>query len=96
MADAPAVKPWCKDDKDKLQKLIDNGKVDITKMDNIEYIDTIRHKYFCERDNLNFHRNFRGYARSLTIAEHYDGYRARLAAGQGKLLLFVLNILHHT
>ena len=93
MADAPAVKPWCKDDKDKLQKLIDNGKVDISKTDNIEYIDSIRHKYFRERGNLNFRRNFRGYARSLMIAEHYDGYRARLAAGQGKLLSFVHNLL---
>jgi hypothetical protein len=95
MADAPAVKPWCKDDKDKLQNLIDNGKVNITKMDNIEYIDTICHRYFRGRGNLNFRRNFRSYARSLAIAKHYDGYRARLAAGQGKLLLFVLNILHH-
>ncbi len=95
MADAPTVKPWCKDDKDKLQKLIDNNKVNITKTDNIEYIDTIRHKYFRERENLNFRRNFRGYAHSLTIAEHYNEYRARLAAGQGKLLWFILNILHH-
>jgi hypothetical protein len=46
MADAPAVKPWYKDDKNKLQKLIDDGKVDITKTEDTDYIDSIRHKYF--------------------------------------------------
>ena len=95
MADAPTVKPWCKDDKDKLQKLINDGKVDIMKTKDTDYIESVCHKYFQERKVDNFHRNFRGYARALTIAEHYDGYRARLAAGEGMLLSFVLNILHH-
>jgi hypothetical protein len=95
MADAPAIKPWCKDDKDKLQKLINDGKVNITMTEDTDYIKSVRHKYFRERKVDNFRRNFRGYARALTIAKHYDGYRARLAAGEGMLLLFVLNILHH-
>ena len=94
MADAPAVEPWCKEDKNKLQKLIDDGKVNITKTEDMDYIDSVRHKYFRERKGDNFHRNFRGFACALTIAEHYDGYRARLAAGEGMLLSFVLNILH--
>ena len=93
MADAPAIKPWCKDDKDNLQKLIDNGKVDITKTKDTDYIESVCHKYFQERKVDNFRRNFRGYARALTIAEHYDGYRARLTAGEGMLLSFALNIL---
>ena len=58
MANAPAVKPWGLDDKDKLQKLIDNGKVDISKTNNIDYINSIRHKYFRECDNGNFHHKF--------------------------------------
>jgi hypothetical protein len=94
MADAPAVEPWCKEDKNKLQKLIDDGKVNITKTEDMDYIDSVRHKYFRERKGDNFRRNFRGFACALTIAEHYDGYRARLAAGEGMLLSFVLNILH--
>ncbi len=87
MADAPTVKPWCKDDKDKLQKLIDNGKVDITKTTDTDYIDSVRHKYFRDRKVDNFRRNFRGYSCSLDIAEHYDGYQARLAAGEGVIYI---------
>jgi len=80
-ADAPAVKPWCKDDKDRLQRLIQDGRVDITKTDDTSYIDRVRHTHFRERDSLNFRRNFRSFARSVEIEEHYAGYRARLAAG---------------
>ena len=83
MANAPAVNPWCKDDKDKLQKLINDSKVDITKTEDTDYIDSVLHKFFREQKVDNFRRNFWGYARALTIAEHYDGYRARLAAGEG-------------
>ena len=49
MADGPFIKPWHKDDKNRLQKLINDSKVDITKTDEIEYIDSVRHKYFCRR-----------------------------------------------
>ena len=82
MADvaAPSVKPWCKDDKGKLQKLIDDGRIDITRTKDIQYIDRVQHSHFRERDLVNFHRNFRSYARSVEIEEHYAGYRARLAA----------------
>ena len=79
----------------KLQKLIDNGKVDITKTEDTDYIESIRLKYFQEQNVDNLRCNLRGYARALAIAEHYDGYQARLAAGEGMLLSFVLNILHH-
>jgi hypothetical protein len=33
-----AIKPWGKNDKDKLQKLIENSKVDTSKMGDIDYI----------------------------------------------------------
>ena len=79
-ADAPSVKQWGKEDKDKLQKLIDDGKIDITKTDDTQYIDRVWHNHFRERDSVNFRRNFRSYARSVEIEEHYAGYRARLAA----------------
>ena len=82
MADAaaPSVKQWGKEDKDKLQKLIDDGKIDITRTNDTQYIDRVRHNHFRERDSVNFRRNFRSYARSVEIEEHYAGYRARLAA----------------
>ena len=81
MADAPSLKPWCKEDKQKLQNLIEKGKVDITKTADIEYIDSIRHKYFRKRKADNFRRNFRSFSCSYDIEEHLAGYRARQAAG---------------
>ncbi len=82
MADvaAPSVKPWCKDDKGKLQKLINDGRINITRTEDIQYIDRVQHSHFRERDPVNFCRNFCSYARSVEIEEHYAGYRARLAA----------------
>ena len=84
--DPPAVKPWGQEGRDTLQKLIDQGKVDISKTDDFKYIDSVRHKYFRERDRDNFRRNFRSYACSCEIGEHFDNYRRRLAqaAGEGK------------
>ncbi len=85
MADAPPIKPWGQKQKDDLQKLIDTGKVDITKTDDFDYIDQVRHKYFRERKVDNFRRNFRTYACSLEIGEHFDGLRRRHAqGGEGK------------
>ena len=81
MADAPAVKPWGIDNKKKLQQLIDSSKVDTSRTEDIDYIDSVWFKYYCERDNVNFRRNFWNYTRSVDIEEHYQGYRARLAAG---------------
>ena len=81
MANAPAVKPWGIDDKKKLQQLIDDGKVNISRTEDIDYINSVRFKYYRKRDKANFRRNFRNYARSVDIEGHYQGYRACLAAG---------------
>ena len=91
-ADAPAIKPWCKEDKDRLQRLIDEERVDITRTDDTQYIERVRHTHFRERDPINFRRNFRTYARSFEIEEHYAGFRARLAAG-GIVLRYLYVIL---
>jgi hypothetical protein len=83
--DPPAVKPWGQKQRDDLQDLIDSGKVDITRTRDTDYIDRVRHQYFRERDRENFRRNFRTYARSCEIGEHFDGWRRRLAEGdEGK------------
>jgi len=77
MDDAPAVKPWGSDDKQLLQKLIDQGKVDITRTDDLAYIDRVKHKHFRTRKTYNFRRNFRNYARSCELEDHLAGYRRR-------------------
>ena len=84
MADAPAIKPWCKEDKDKLLKLLEKGKVDITNTEDTEYIDSIRLKYFCKKKVDNFRGNFCSFACSVEIEEHFAGFRARLTA-RGKV-----------
>jgi hypothetical protein len=86
------------DDKKKLPQLIDSGKVDISRTEDIGYIDSVRFKYYRNRDNVNFRRNFRNYARSVDIEEHYRGYRARLAAGgivYIVILFYYLSIERH-
>ena len=52
MDDAPAVKPWGSEDKELLQKLIDQGKVDITRTNNLAYIDQVKHKHFRSRETF--------------------------------------------
>ena len=83
MAEAatPTVKPWCKDDKERLLRHINNGRINITRTNNTQYVDRVQHCHFRERDPVNFHPNFRTFARSIEIQEHYTGYCARLAAG---------------
>jgi hypothetical protein len=75
MDDAPAVKPWGSEDKELLQKLIDQGKVDITRTDDLAYIDRVKHKHFRTRETYNFRRNFQNYARSRELEDHLAGYR---------------------
>ena len=58
MDDAPAIKPWGKVDREQLQKLINQGKVDITQTNNLAYIDWVKHKHFCNRETYNFRCNF--------------------------------------
>ncbi len=56
--DTPPKKFWGKADKNYLQKLINNGKVDSRRTNENQYIDRIRVKFFHERDEKNFRRNF--------------------------------------
>ena len=59
----PPVKPWSQANKDYLQELVDTGKVDLERTSETKYINSVRAKYFRDRDEHNFHRNFRNYAR---------------------------------
>ena len=70
----PPVKPWSKANKDFLQELIDTGKVDIGRSADTKYIDRVCAKYFRDRDEHNFCRNFRSYARSCELEDHLSGY----------------------
>ena len=89
MADAPPVKPWGQNDKELLQKLIDRRKIDISRTSDTDYIDKICQKYFRPRDNRNFRRNFRSYARSRDLEDHLSGYR------RGGIILFILLLLFY-
>ncbi len=77
MYDAPVVKPWGPLDKETLQKLIDKGKVNITRTKDLAYIDQVKQKYFRGRNKHNFRHNFRTYARSRELEDHLAGYRRR-------------------
>jgi hypothetical protein len=62
MANAPPqMKKWGKQEKQLLAKLIKKGKVDLSRKNNVEYIDQVRFKYYCEHDNKNFRQNFCNY-----------------------------------
>ena len=54
----PPVKPWSQANKDYLQELVDTGKVDLERTSETKYIDSVRAKYFRDRDEANFCRNF--------------------------------------
>ena len=73
----PPVKPWSTANKNYLQELIDTGKVDIGRKAETRYIDSVRAKYFRDRDELNFRRNFRNYARLRELEDTLSGYRRR-------------------
>jgi hypothetical protein len=72
--DPPAVKPWGIDNKQYLQKLINKGKVNITRTDH-DYIDRVRQKYFRHRKKVNFWRNFKTYACSQELEDEISGAR---------------------
>ena len=73
----PPVKPWSQANKDYLQELVDTGKVDLERTSETKYIDSVRAKYFRDRDEHNFCRNFRNYARSRVLEDTLSGYRQR-------------------
>ncbi len=58
MADILPVKPWGKVNKDNLLKLINTGRIDITKTANIDYIKKDEHDYFHRHNSHNFRCNF--------------------------------------
>ena len=73
----PPVKPWSQANKDYLQELVDTGKVDLERTSETKYIDSVRAKNFRDRDEHNFRRNFRNYARSRVLEDTLSGYRRR-------------------
>ena len=85
------IKPWGKDNKKFLQKLINEGKVDIRRTSDVRYIDRIRVKYFRERDVQNFRRNFRTYARSRELEDQISGYRRQQS--EYCLFIFIIKLL---
>ena len=58
MADDPQVKKWGKQEKQLLAKLVKIGKVDLSCKNDMEYIDQVWFKYYCERDDRTFAETF--------------------------------------
>jgi hypothetical protein len=73
MADVPQVKKWGKQEKQLLAKLIKTGKVDLSRKNDVEYIDQVRFKYYHERDYRNFRRNFCSYVRERELEDTVSG-----------------------
>ena len=90
--DPPPVKPWSNANKNYLQELIDTGKADIGRTSKTRYIDSVRAKYFRDRDERNFRRNIRNYARSRDLEDTLSGYRRR---GGNVFLLYFSYYLHY-
>ena len=89
MANAPPLKPWEKADKQHLQKLINKGKIVITKTTDGDYIDQVRIDHFCHRKTKNFHCNFHNYAKSWELEDHLSDYHWE--QGGGKVLILSFN-----
>ncbi len=78
MADAPPqVKEWGKQAKQLLAKLIKKGKVDLSRKNDVGYIDQVRFKYYREHDNRNFCQNFCNYALEGEIEDTVSGTRRK-------------------
>jgi hypothetical protein len=85
----PPLKPWVIADKQHLQKLINKGKVDITKIAEGDYIDQVRLNHICHQEAKNFRHNFCNYARSRELEDHLSGYPQE--QGGGKVLILPFN-----
>ncbi len=73
MADAPQVKQWEKQEKQLLAKLVKIGKVDLSCKNNVEYIDQVWFKYYCERNDRNLCQNFCNYVQERELEDTVSG-----------------------
>jgi hypothetical protein len=75
MANAPPqVKKWGPKDKHLLTKLVTKGKVDLSRTNNLEYIDqVVWFKHICKRNYRNFCCNFCNYAREQDLEDTLSG-----------------------
>ena len=84
----PRVKPWGKIDNTKLQGLVSSGQVDITRDDDVKYIERVRFQFFRERELKNFRRNFRNFARAQELEETVSGARRSSEQGNHAVSIF--------
>ncbi len=73
MANAPQVKKWGKQEKQLLAKLVKTGKVNLSRKNDVEYIEQVRFKYYCEHDDRNFRQNFRDYVQEQELEDTVSG-----------------------
>ena len=76
------TKQWGKADKAALANLIRDGEVDISKTEDIDYIDKVREEFFTHRERRNFHRNFRDFSAAWATEESRNGERKKESIGK--------------
>ena len=78
------VKPWGDIDKLNLAQLIRKGKVDIDRIDDINYIKSVHTDHFPHRDERNFIRNFRSFSASWDTETARNGERKEYSKGKSQ------------
>jgi hypothetical protein len=78
------VKPWGDIDKLNLAQLIRKGKVDIDRIDDIDYIKRVHTDHFLHRDERNFIRNFRSFSASWDTETARNGERKEYSKGKSQ------------
>ena len=82
LVEVPKTKQWGKYDRQRLHTLVIEGKVDIEDL-TYENIDNVHQRWFPERQQRNFRRNFKDFASAFDLETALAGAR-RQEAEQGK------------
>ena len=83
LTEVPKAKQWGKYDRHRLHSLIIEGKVNIEDV-TYDNIDSVHAKYFPERQQRNFRRNFKDFAAAFDLETALAGAR-REEAEQGEM-----------
>ena len=88
LLEVPKPKQWGRLDRERLHTLVVEGKVDLEDL-SYENIDNVHSRWFPERQQRNFRRNFKDFATAFDLEAALAG--ARREAEIGKTLVCLLN-----
>jgi len=83
LVEVPKTKQWGKYDRQRLHTLVIEGKVDIEDL-TYENIDNVHQRWFPERQQRNFRRNFKDFASAFDLEAALAGARRQDEADLGK------------